>query len=158
MHKYFSRYFIFIFFLVPLIHGNDVQYFQQDVRYEIEVTLDDKDHSLSGFEKIEYTNNSYDTLDFIWFHLWPNAYKNDSTAFAKQQIRMNNMRFANSETKDRGYIDSLNFVVNGIKADVIQHPEWIDVTKIMLPNKLLPNQSVIIETPFYIKLPLVFSR
>ena len=158
MHKYFSRYFIFIFFLVPLIHGNDVQYFQQDVRYEIEVTLDDKDHSLSGFEKIKYTNNSYDTLDFIWFHLWPNAYKNDSTAFAKQQIRMNNMRFANSKTKDRGYIDSLNFVVNGIKADVIQHPEWIDVTKIMLPNKLLPNQSVIIETPFYIKLPLVFSR
>jgi len=158
MHKYFSRYFIFIFFLVSLIHGNDVQYFQQDVRYEIEVTLDDKDHSLSGFEKIEYTNNSYDTLDFIWFHLWPNAYKNDSTAFAKQQIRMNNMRFANSEIKDRGYIDSLNFVVNGIKADVIQHPEWIDVTKIMLPNKLLPNQSVIIETPFYIKLPLVFSR
>ena len=158
MHKYFSRYFIFIFFLVPLIHGNDVQYFQQDVRYEIEVTLDDKDHSLSGFEKIEYTNNSYDTLDFIWFHLWPNAYKNDSTAFAKQQIRMNNMRFANSEIKDRGYIDSLNFVVNGIKADVIQHPAWIDVTKIMLPNKLLPNQSVIIETPFYIKLPLVFSR
>ena len=71
---------------------------------------------------------------------------------------MNNMRFANSETKDRGYIDSLNFVVNGIKADVIQHPEWIDVTKIMLPNKLLPNQSVLIETPFFIKLPLVFSR
>ena len=158
MIKYCTIFSIFILYQGQLSYGSEMEYFQQDVKYEIEVTLNDKDHSLSGFEKIEYTNNSYDTLDFIWFHLWPNAYKNDSTAFAKQQIRMNNMRFANSEKIDRGYIDSLNFVVDGIKADVIQHSEWIDVCKIMLPNKLLPNQSVLIETPFFIKLPLVFSR
>ena len=158
MIKYCTIFSIFILYQSQLSYGSEMEYFQQDVKYEIEVTLNDKDHSLSGFEKIEYTNNSYDTLDFIWFHLWPNAYKNDSTAFAKQQIRMNNMRFANSEKIDRGYIDSLNFVVDGIKADLIQHPEWIDVCKIILPNKLLPNQSVLIETPFFIKLPLVFSR
>ena len=132
MIKYCTIFSIFILYQSQLSYGSEMEYFQQDVKYEIEVTLNDKDHSLSGFEKIEYTNNSYDTLDFIWFHLWPNAYKNDSTAFAKQQIRMNNMRFANSEKIDRGYIDSLNFVVDGIKADVIQHSEWIDVCKICL--------------------------
>ena len=26
-------------------------------------------------EKIDYVNHSPDTLRFIWFHLWPNAYK-----------------------------------------------------------------------------------
>ena len=158
MNKHFSRHLIFIIYIISFINGSDVKYFQQDIKYEIDVTLNDKEHSLSGFEKIEYTNNSPDTLDFIWFHLWPNAYKNDSTAFAKQHIRMNNLRFSNSEKKDRGFIDSLNFIVNGTRTNIEQHPEWIDVIKLILPNKLLPNKSIIIETPFYVKLPLVFSR
>ena len=158
MHKNFLINFIFIFLLVPLLHSEGNKYFQQDVRYEIDVTLDDKNHSLSGFEKIDYTNNSNDTLDFIWFHLWPNAYKNDSTAFAKQQIRIKRLRFANSKEKDRGYIDSLSFRVDGQESDVEIHADWIDVVKIILPKKLLPGKSILIETPFYVKLPLVFSR
>ena len=125
MNKSFSRNFILIIYIVSFKNGSDKTYFQQDIKYDIDVTLNDKEHSLLGFEKIEYTNNSPDTLDFIWFHLWPNAYKNDSTAFAKQQIRMNNLRFSNSEKKDRGFIDSLNFIVNGIKANIEEHPEWI---------------------------------
>ena len=42
------------------------------------------------------------------------------------------------------------------KTNMEEHPEWIDVIKLILPNKLLPNQSIIIETPFYVKLPLLF--
>ena len=128
------------------------------VKFEIDVTLNDTAHTLSGYEKMEYTNNSPDTLEFIWFHLWPNAYKNDSTAFAKQQIKSGRRRFIDSDEEDRGFIDSLNFLVDGIEAKWENHANWIDVAKIMLPNLLLPGKSVIIETPFFIKLPLVFSR
>ena len=39
------------------------------VKFEIDVTLNDTAHTLSGYEKMEYTNNSPDTLEFIWFHL-----------------------------------------------------------------------------------------
>src|SRR5919112_1844977 len=60
-------------------------YFQQEVNYTISVTLDDQAHALTATEEIEYINNSPDQLTFIWFHLWPNAYKNNTTAFAKQQ-------------------------------------------------------------------------
>ena len=128
------------------------------VKYEIDVTLNDTAHTLSAYERLEYTNNSPDTLEFIWFHLWPNAYKNDSTAFAKQQIKSGSRRFVNADEEDRGFIDSLNFLVDGIKAKWENHTDWIDIAKIMLPNLLLPGKSVIIETPFFIKLPLVFSR
>ena len=148
----------FILLLVQFLYGNGNPYFQQMVKYEIDVTLNDSAHTLSAFERLEYTNNSPDTLEFIWFHLWPNAYKNDSTAFAKQQTKSGSRRFADSDEEDRGFIDSLDFLVDGIKATWETHTDWIDVAKIMLPNHLLPGKSVIIETPFIVKLPLVFSR
>jgi len=148
----------FILLLVQFLYGNEIQYFQQMVKYEIDVTLNDSAHTLSAYERLEYTNNSPDTLEYIWFHLWPNAYKNDSTAFAKQQIKSGRRRFIDSDKEDRGFIDSLNFLVDGIEVKWENHANWIDVAKIILPNLLLPGKSVIIETPFFIKLPLVFSR
>ena len=100
----------FILLLVQFLYGNGNPYFQQMVKYEIDLTLNDSAHTLSAFERLEYTNNSPDTLEFIWFHLWPNAYKNDSTAFAKQQTKSGSRRFADSDEEDRGFIDSLDSV------------------------------------------------
>src|SRR5256885_353126 len=88
------------------------QYFQQDVNYEIHVSLNDVTHELSASEKIEYKNNSNSTLSEIYFHLWPNGYKNDETALAREQYNNADFRFLNTEAKDRGYIDSLDFYVN----------------------------------------------
>ena len=42
-------------------------YFQQEVNYNISVELNDKNHTLIAKEIIEYTNNSPDDLDFLWF-------------------------------------------------------------------------------------------
>src|SRR5436190_5942097 len=63
------------------------QYWQQQVNYKINVSLNDQANTLKGLEELEYINNSPDKLDFIWFHFFENAYKNDSTAFAKQVLR-----------------------------------------------------------------------
>ncbi|MFQ6674640.1 MAG: M1 family metallopeptidase, partial [Fidelibacterota bacterium] len=38
------------------------------------------------------------------------------------------------------------------------HPDWIDVAKVYLPKRLAPGDSVTIQTPFFVKLPRVFSR
>ena len=132
-------------------------YFQQEVNYEIDVVLNDDNHTLSAYEKIKYKNNSPDELSFLWFHIWPNAYKDDSTAYAKQAGP--NSRFAKSDSIDRGFIDSLDFRVDGRKIDWSYHPEWIDVVKLNLANILKPNETITIETPFFVKLPgEVFSR
>jgi hypothetical protein len=149
---------LLIFLMVALCLGDHSDYFQQHVAYDIEVTLDDSAHTLSAYEKIIYTNNSPDTLDFIWFHLWPNAYKNTETAFAKQKERFLSTSFIFSDEKERGYIDSLEFKVDGTFVEIEPHPEWIDVTKVMLPRPLIPNGEIVIETPFFVKIPKVFSR
>src|SRR3982751_2572756 len=59
-------------------------YWQQKVDYTISVKLDDVKHTLSGYESFVYHNNSPQTLDFIYIHLWPNAYTSGKTALGKQ--------------------------------------------------------------------------
>lgn len=134
-------------------------YFQQDVDYKIDVKLNPAKHELSAFETIEYKNNSTSTLTFIWFHLWPNAYKNTNTALAKQFLLDGDTKFYYTEDKYRGYIDSLNFTSNGTPLKLEYHPQHIDIAKVHLAKPLAPGESVTISTPFKVKIPVgIFSR
>ena len=133
-------------------------YFQQEVNYKIDVTLNDKENTLDGFEIIFYTNNSPDTLPFIWFHLWPNAYKNDQTAFSEQLLQLGRTDFYFSDNDKRGYINRLDFKVNGVTSILEDHPQYIDVAKLVLPAPIVPGQTIKITTPFHEKLPFNFSR
>ncbi len=134
------------------------QYWQQQVNYVIDVTLDDVEHSINGYEKIEYINKSPDTLHFIWFHLWPNAYKNDKTAFSDQLLTNDRTDFYFSNREQRGYINRLDFKINGSTAQTEDHPQYIDIIKVVLPAALAPGARIIVTTPFHVQLPDNFSR
>jgi hypothetical protein len=153
---------LFLFFLISYQSTSFCQtnkkYFQQKVNYKIDVTLNDVDNTLEGFEIIDYTNHSPDTLSYIWFHLWPNAYKNDRTAFSEQLLQLGRTDFYFSDEAQRGYINRLDFKVNNITAKLEDHPQYIDVAKLILPSPLLPGQTIKITTPFHEKIPLNFSR
>ena len=152
---------LFIAFLLWFTKASALEraYFQQEVNYKIEVRLDDRKHALSAFETITYQNNSPDELGYIYMHLWPNAYKNDQTALAKQLKESGNLKFHWSKDIDRGYIDSLDFKVNGQSLQVLPDSEHIDICKLILPKSLKPGEKIIITTPFHVKLPKgVFSR
>ena len=97
-------------------------YFQQEVNYKIDVELNDEDHTLSGFEEFEYINNSTTAMDKIYVHIWPNAYKNNKTALAKQLYDQNNMVLQYAEEEDNGWIDSLDFKVDGTQLNWQYHP------------------------------------
>ncbi len=133
-------------------------YWQQQLDYTIHVSLNDKENTLDGDEKIIYTNHSPDTLRYLWFHLWPNAYKNDKTAFSEQLLRNGNTAFYFSNEKERGYINQLRFTVNEINATLLQDSNNIDIAKLILPQPLPPSGSITIVTPFHVKLPYNFSR
>jgi len=138
--------------------GSAQGYWQQQVNYTIDVILHDKDNRLVGLEKIEYTNNSPDTLGFIWFHIWPNAYKNDKTAFSDQLLVNGNTKFYFSGKEQKGYINQLDFKVNNTTCVIEDQPQYIDVIKVVLPEPLLPGQQVALTTPFHEQLPFNFSR
>lgn len=133
-------------------------YWQQEVNYEIKVKLDDKKHYLRASESIVYTNNSPDTLHEIYFHLWPNGYKNVRTEFSKQRLREGKKDFYYSRKEERGFIDSLDFRANGESLFVDYMDRSKEIAKLKLKKPLAPKQSITITTPFRVKLPKVNSR
>jgi len=66
-----------------------VGYFQNMADYEIEATLDDEAHTLSGKVTLTYTNNSPEPLDFIWMQMEQNRFTEDSRGTLTTPIQGN---------------------------------------------------------------------
>lgn len=128
-------------------------YFQQQVDYTIRVRLDDVRHLLHAHASFVYRNNSPRPLDTLWIHLWPNAYKDRSTALCAQLDRQGDLGLHFAQESDRGWIDSLDFAADGAKAAWGSHPEHIDIAWLKLPAPVQPGASVTVSTPFRVKIP-----
>jgi len=140
---------------------SQTSYWQQKVDVTIDVRLDDSLHFLHGDEKIVYANNSPDELTYIYFHLYPNAYKNVRTAFANQMVENGSVKFLYSDKYQRGYIDSLDFKVlydEGQMSAKVEATKDVDIVKLILPKPLQSGGKITITTPFRVKIPHVFSR
>jgi hypothetical protein len=139
-------------------YAANAQYFQQEVNYSIDVELNDTLHTLTGFVSIDYKNNSPYTLNEIWMHLWPNAYKNTNTKFAKQMLENGNTSFQFSKDYHKGFIRKIAFRVNAETVKWELDTPNIDIAKITLNKPLKPGESINITTPFMVRVPKTFSR
>lgn len=131
--------------ILLLCGGNSWAYWQQNVKYQIDVRLDTEKHTLQGREVLEYTNNSPDTLEYVWFHLYPNAYKNNETLFAKELRRLGNGRFHSLKAQGK----ELRWEYK--KGDITE-------ARVYLPSPLYPGGKITFEIEFLVKIPLIFSR
>ncbi|MCB0400522.1 MAG: M1 family metallopeptidase [Flavobacteriales bacterium] len=141
------------------IAQEDAFYFQQEVNYEIRVELDDRKHELNAFEQVTYINHSDQPIHSIYFHLWPNAYRSYQTALCKQKLEEGSTTLYHAPESLLGYIDGLEFKTDD------QPLEWDfdhvnqDICQVQLLEALKPGESVVITTPFHVKLPEgIFSR
>jgi hypothetical protein len=134
------------------------QYFQQNVSYEIEVNLDDQEHVLECWIGITYKNNAPKSLTQIYMHLWPNAYKNSSTEFARQKLLLDQTDFYFADANELGSIDSLAFTIDGEPVNWSFDKDHPDIAIFELSQPLKPGQQIEISTPFRVKIPKSFSR
>jgi hypothetical protein len=143
-----------LFFILQSSAQSD---WKQSLRYDFHVKFNPAEKSLDALMKLQYTNHSPDTLSFIWFHVWPNAYRNDRTLYSDQLLENGDTRFYFSSKEKKGYINRLDFRVNGTLASVQDHPEYIDIIKLILPMPLLPGDSISISCSFHLRLPFNFN-
>lgn len=149
----FKLMFICLLFIAFYSKALSQDYFQQEVNYKIHVSLNDSVHELNAFETLEYINHSPDTLGFLYFHLWPNAYSNNNTSLAKQLFQLYGKQKLFNNLELRGYIDSLDFKVNGKRVYWELLPNEPDICRINLDVPLSPGDSIQITTPFRVKIP-----
>jgi len=79
-------------------------YWQQEVNYKIDVTLQSDLRTIIGTIEIEYINNSPDSLDRIYLKAFPNAIQRGSYADLKLR-KMNDYSFANWKPTQEGRLE-----------------------------------------------------
>ena len=67
--------FIIIIHSIYIVKAQSYPYWQQHVDYTMSIDMDVKTYQYSGTQKIVYTNNSPDTLDKVFYHLFFNAFQ-----------------------------------------------------------------------------------
>ena len=142
-----------LFILMTFSKAYSQEYFQQEVNYNIHVTLNDKRHELNAFETINYINNSPDTLHFLYFHLWANGYVNNNTELAHQLFSLKGKAKLFKDPTLSGSIDSLDFRINDQKIQWNLLPNQPDICKLMLNKGLKHGDSIKITTPFHVRIP-----
>ena len=154
--------FLFFFIFFQIFFSKNIfaqkKYFQQAVDYKIDVALDDKKHTLTGTEKLIYTNNSPDALNFIYFHLYQNAYSSQQSAFAKQFLRNNNTKFYFAKDAQMGSMNLSSVTINGQRLEVIPEKNKPDIVKIILNKPVAFGESITLDINFTEHFPDVFSR
>lgn len=135
-------------------------YFQQEANIQMDVKLDDKKHQVGGSWAMEYINNSPDTLNFIYIHLYPNAYKNNYTALAKQLFQQEKKKkWYYAPESDRGFIANIEFKDKNGQAQKWEYEkDHIDIAKVYLSKPLAPKDTLHLNTPFLVQLPQTISR
>ena len=74
-------------------------YWQQEIKYDIEVDFDDKMHQFNLYQEITYTNNSPDDLEKVFFHLYYNAFQPGSM----MDVRSRTIKDPDSRVGERIY-------------------------------------------------------
>ncbi|MEI9921346.1 MAG: M1 family metallopeptidase [Bacteroidota bacterium] len=94
------------------------KYWQNRADYKIDASLDDEKHHVSGTVVVTYTNNSPQSLSFIWLQLDQNIYNLKSRGVAVTPV--SGGRWANRNTFNGGYtLKDVNIIQAGkeIKGD-----------------------------------------
>jgi hypothetical protein len=119
-------------------------YWQQDVHYKINATIDEKAFTITATEELAYTNNSPDELAFVYFHLYQNAFVKDS--YLDELHHANKIKTIHGKYTGSG----LGTTVNNIKVNGTACTTELDNTilKVYLPKALKPGETTTFTMDF----------
>jgi len=91
-------------------------------------------------------------------HVWANAFKDQQSAYARQQLDLGNTDYYFSDENQHGYYDVLEFFVdeNPVKWEYSEN--HMDIVILRLQSPIHPGQERVFSCKFKIRLPYNFSR
>ena len=158
-----NKFFLLAFSLAIGLGSASAQkaYWQQSLRYQMDLELDHNEHRLEGKMRLEYTNNSPDALDEIFMHLYWNAFQPGSM--------MSNMANIPTQFKDKAIgtkIEELKPYEEGEQiVRVVKHngrEVAFDVQQTILHARLnepiAPGSTHVFELEYTTRIPIVIER
>ena len=149
-------------------------YWQQKVKYTMDVNLDVNTNIMKGKQTISYTNNAPDTLRTIFMHLYWNAFQPNSmmdvNSRASEKIAVGydkdgkqvsdyDLRFKHRiidlKPEEQGYCKVTKFIINGKAQEIIEHETILEVK---LSQSILPGKTVTFITEFENQVPKLSRR
>ncbi len=134
--------------------------FQQAVDYKMDVKMDVQKNQYIGTQVLKYTNNSPETLDRVFYHLYYNAFQPGSMMDVRSRTiadpdRRVADRIAKLKPDEIGYIHVSNLKMNGKE---IEFKEVETILEVKLSEPILPNSEVTFELEFAGQVPLQIRR
>src|SRR5690349_10408359 len=121
------------------------RYWQQRADYDLHGTLDTAAKTLHGEMTLRYTNNSPDTLRFVWFQVEQNAFRNGSL---NSFVFPPDSRFGARNFEGGDAIDRFNQVIAAKKTPLKSRVEGT-VMKVDLASPLAPGQVATFDVAWH---------
>lgn len=128
----------------------NTDYWQQFVHYNMNVRLDDENRKLEAHSTIKYVNKSPDILDRVYLHLYPNAFQEGSVKhreYINKLGRRNRALKFIEDIKDYESKVDISELKLEMSSGLLTEKFEVDDTilKIMLPGKLQPEDSLVLD-------------
>ncbi|NNC70361.1 MAG: M1 family metallopeptidase [Flavobacteriaceae bacterium] len=167
--------YIFVAFATLFITNFQAQnssYWQQHADYTMEIDMNVENYQYDGVQKLVYTNNSPDTLDKVFYHLFYNAFQPGS----EMDIRLQNIadpspkmainigtasqpvfesRIAKLQPHEIGFINVQSLKQDGID---LKHETIGTVLKVHLDKPIEPGESTTFDMIFKGQVPVHIRR
>ena len=164
---------MFCFFVVQIfgltLFGQEITYWQQRADYEMQIDVDDAKFQYDGKMKLAYTNNSPDTMDKVYFHVYYNAFQPgsamdhrlsnvkdpDSRMMVKDENGIAKSRIALLGKEDIGYQKINSIKQNGKD---LKHKIIGTILEVTLAEVLKPGQKANFDLEWKAQVPEIIRR
>lgn len=143
---------IFLFF--PLFF-NGCSSEQEINAYKIDIVFDNENKCFQAQEVVTYVNNSENAFDNLYFHLYPNAFRENAKASV---VSISQQATAFPNGKSYGDIKINNVKTGESNIDFFIEGEDQNILNVPLTKRLFPNEVVNINIDFEVKLPNINHR
>jgi len=157
-----------LFVLAQAVQTSSVGYWQQRVKYVMDIDVNAETNRFRGKQKLEYWNNSPDTLREVYYHLYWNAFQPNSMMDVQSRrqglFQVGGRQDWDGRVRDRilylkpdetGYQKVISLKMNG-RTQSFKVLETILAVKLDKP--ILPKSKVVFEMEFEAQVPVQIRR
>jgi len=157
---FFRALLFLVLVLLSSCSGQPVLDWQQHVSYKMIIDVDAEDRSYTGKQEIVYTNNSPDTINRVFYHLYFNAFKPGSEMQVRDSEIADSDRGLSKkilalEEKDYGDVRVLELYQDGVLLSVKNQETILEAS---LASPLLPGEKTKLSMSFEVDVPKEVRR